>query len=133
MNKIWTKIFAIIILIFSWPVELQARDVYVRLSNSGSYAIGITEGMLTMTDAEGRLANLGDSAQISVSNGYVNIMGFSFLMPVRITGTGLLQFKDRTYRGAFLITQRAGLLNVLDVEQYLCGVLPAEVGANWHE
>ncbi|MBQ7193988.1 MAG: SpoIID/LytB domain-containing protein [Synergistaceae bacterium] len=133
MNKIWTKIFAIIILIFSWPVELQARDVYVRLSNSGSYSIGITEGMLTMTDAEGRLANLGDSAQISVSNGYVNIMGFSFLMPVRITGTGLLQFKDRTYRGAFLITQRAGLLNVLDVEQYLCGVLPAEVGANWHE
>ena len=133
MNKIGTKIFAIIILIFSWPVELQARDVYVRLSNSGSYSIGITEGMLTMTDAEGRLANLGDSAQISVSNGYVNIMGFSFLMPVRITGTGLLQFKDRIYRGAFLITQRAGLLNVLDVEQYLCGVLPAEVGANWHE
>ena len=132
MNNIRTKFFAIIILILSLPLEVQARDIYVRLSNSGSYSIGITQGMLTMTDAEGRLANIGDSAEISVSGGYVNIMGNSFLMPVRISGSGLLQFKGRTYRGAFLITQRAGLLNVLDVEQYLCGVLPAEVGANWH-
>ncbi|MBR1658448.1 MAG: SpoIID/LytB domain-containing protein [Synergistaceae bacterium] len=85
-----------------------------------------------MTDAEGRLANLGDSAQITASGSYVNIMGNSFLMPVRISGAGLLQFKGRSYRGAFLITQRAGLLNVIDVESYLCGVLPAEVGANWH-
>lgn len=132
MNHIRTKIFAVIILTLLWPLELHARDVYVRLSNSGSYSIGITQGMLTMTDAEGRLANIGDTAQLSVSGNNVSIMGISFLMPVRISGSGLLQFKGRTYRGAFLITQRAGLLNVLDVEQYLCGVLPAEVGANWH-
>ena len=119
--------------ILSWPCETLARDVYVRLSNSGSYSIGITHGMLTMTDAEGRLANLGESTEITASNGYVMIMGNAFPMPVRISGAGLLQFKDRTYRGAFLITQRAGLLNVIDVEAYLCGVLPAEVGANWHE
>ena len=118
--------------ILSWPCEVHARDIYVRLSNSGSYSIGITQGMLTMTDSEGRLANLGDSAQISVNGSYAVIMGNSFLMPIRISGAGLLQFKDRTYRGAFMITQRAGLLNVIDVEAYLCGVLPAEVGANWH-
>ena len=132
MIDIWRKIFAFALLILSWTFEAEARDVYVRLSNSGSYSIGITQGMLTMTDAEGRLANLGESAQISVSGGYVSIMGNTFLMPVRISGSGLLQFKGRTYRGAFLITQKGGLLNVLDVEQYLCGVLPAEVGANWH-
>lgn len=132
MIHIRTKIFAFILAFISWPCEALARDVYVRLANSGSYSIGITQGMLTMTDAEGRLANIGESAQISVSGGYVVIMDNEFLMPVRISGAGLLQFKGRTYRGAFLITQRAGLLNVLDVEQYLCGVLPAEVGANWH-
>ena len=133
MINIQSRIFVIIALILSWPFESFARDVYVRLSNSGSYSIGISQGMLTMTDAEGRLANLGDSAEISVSNGNVMIMGNAFLMPVRISGAGLLQFKGRSYRGAFLITQRAGLLNVLDVEEYLCGVLPAEVGANWHD
>ena len=132
MIHILRKIFAFALLILSWTFGAEARDVYVRLSNSGSYSIGITQGMLTMTDAEGRLANLGDSAQISASGGYVSIMGNTFLMPVRISGSGFLQFKGRTYRGAFLITQKGGLLNVLDVEQYLYGVLPAEVGANWH-
>ncbi len=127
-----SKFFVIIAFILTWPCESFARDVYVRLSNSGPYSIGISQGMLTMTDAEGRLANLGDSTEITVNNGYAVIMGNNFLMPVRISGSGLLQFKGRTYRGAFLITQRAGLLNVVDVEDYLCGVLPAEVGANWH-
>ncbi len=119
--------------ILTWPCETFARDVYVRLSNSGNYSIGISQGMLTMTDAEGRLANLGESTEISTSGGYAVIMGNSFLMPVRISGAGLLQFKGRSYRGAFLITPRAGLLNVIDVEAYLCGVLPAEVGAEWHK
>ena len=118
--------------VFLFSTEAFARDVYVRLSGAGSYSIGITQGNLVMTDAEGKLANLTDSARISVSGGYANIMGISFLMPVRITGTGFLKFNGKTYRGAFLITQRGGLLNVLDVEQYLCGVLPAEVGASWH-
>ena len=127
-----SKFFVIIAFILTWPCESFARDVYVRLSNSGPYSIGISQGMITMTDAEGRLANLGDSTEITVNNGYAVIMGNNFLMPVRISGSGLLQFKGRTYRGAFLITQRAGLLNVVDVEDYLCGVLPAEVGANWH-
>ncbi|MBR0095361.1 MAG: SpoIID/LytB domain-containing protein [Synergistaceae bacterium] len=112
--------------------RLEARDVYVKLSGSGSYAIGITSGNLTMSDAEGRIANLGDSATISVSNGNAVIMGHSFLMPVRITGPGLLKFAGKSYRGAFLITQRGGLLNVVELENYLCGVLPAEVGASWH-
>ena len=113
--------------------KTEARDVYVKLSGAGSYSIGITQGNLVMTDAEGRLANLGDSAQITVSNGNVNIGGHAFMMPVRITGEGFLKFNGRNYRGAFLITQRGGLLNAIDLEQYLCGVLPAEVGASWHE
>ncbi len=111
--------------------EAHARDVYVRLSGSGSYSIGITQGNLVMTDSEGRLANLGDSTAIKVSGNNAVIMGHAFMMPVRITGEGFLMFNGKTYRGAFLITQRGGLLNVLDVEQYLCGVLPAEVGASW--
>lgn len=132
MIDIRIRIFVIMAFVLTWPGESFARDVYVRLSNSGSYSIGITEGMLTMTDSEGRLANLGDSAEISVSGGYAVIMGHQFLLPVRISGAGLLQHKGRMYRGAFMITPRAGLLNVIDVESYLCGVLPAEVGANWH-
>ncbi len=122
---------ALVAILFHTAGTVEARDIYVRLSSSGNYSIGITAGNLVMTDAEGRLANLADSAKISVSGSYAVIGGLSFLMPVRLTGTGFLKFNGKTYRGAFLITQRGGLLNVLDVEQYLCGVLPAEVGASW--
>ena len=129
--RTYIKTLLILFLIFNVS-EIEARDVYVKLSGASAFNIGITSGNLAMTDAEGRLANLGDSANISVSNGSVNILGHSFFMPVRISGTGLLKFNGKTYRGTFLITQRGGLLNVVDLENYLCGVLPAEVGASWH-
>ncbi|MBQ7154224.1 MAG: SpoIID/LytB domain-containing protein [Synergistaceae bacterium] len=125
-------IFALV-LFFALPVcELEARDVYVRLSGGSSFNIGVTSGYLTMTDAQGRLINLGDSANLTISGGNVNAGSFSFPLPARIRGDGLLKFNGKTYRGAFMLTQKSGLLNVVDVEQYLCGVLPAEVGATWH-
>ena len=112
------------------PGQVQARDVYVRLSGGSSFSIA-SDGILTMIDAEGRLVNLGDSARLTVSGSNVSAGSFSFPLPAKITATGLLKFNGRSYRGAFLITQKSGLLNVVDVEQYLCGVLPAEVGASW--
>ena len=111
---------------------IEARDIYVKLSGASKFSIGITEGSLVMTDSEGRVNNLGDSATVSVSGAYANISGHSFMLPIRITGNGFLKFNGRTYRGAFLVTAKGGLLNVLNVENYLCGVLPAEVGASWH-
>lgn len=125
------SVFIVIFFLLS-AGEASARDIYVRLSQSGSYSIGTTSGNLAMTDGEGRLANLGTSVQISSAGDRVNIAGHSFFMPIRITTAGFLKFNGKTYRGAFLITQKAGLLNVVDIEQYLCGVLPAEVGASWH-
>ena len=126
------NLFVIVLIIALSAKESFARDIYVRLSTAKKFSIGITDGNLIMTDPEGRISNLGGSANISVSGQNVIIGGYSFPMPVRITGTGFLKFNGKNYRGAFLITQRAGLLNVLDIEQYLYGVLPAEVGANWH-
>ena len=126
----YALIFAALILILDANI-IEARDVYVKLSGASSFSIGSTAGNLTMVDAEGRLANLGESVNISVSDGQAQISRFSFPLPIRITSAGLLKFKDRTYRGSFLITQKAGLLNAVDVEYYLCGVLPAEVGASW--
>ncbi len=126
----FVAIFAILFVCVSFDAAF-ARDVYVKLSQAGKYSIGITNGNIAMTDAEGRLSNLGTSTVISVSGNTANIAGNVFNLPLRLTGQGFLKFNGRTYRGTFLITQRAGLLNVLDVEQYLYGVLPAEVGASW--
>ena len=104
----------------------------MKLSGGSRFSIGVTQGILSITDANGSAVNAGDSTVISVSGNSANVSGFTFTLPIRITGPGYLKFNGRTYRGSFLITQRAGLLNVVNIEQYLYGVLPAEVGANWH-
>ena len=130
-RKKFFTIILLIIIVFLNDSILEARDIYVKLSGASKFTIGITEGSLSMTDHEGRLANLGDSASISVSGAYANIDGNSYMLPVTITGPGFLKFNGRTYRGAFLVSSRGGLLNVLDIENYLYGVLPAEVGASW--
>ena len=124
-------VLAVVFLFLSFS-RTEARDIYVRLSQAGSYNIGITEGNIAMTDGEGRLSNLGSGARISVSGNSANISGNSFSLPLKLSGGGFLTFNGRSYRGTLMITQKAGLLNVVDVEQYLYGVLPAEVGASWH-
>ena len=124
-------VFVLVLLLLS-ANDLEARDIYVRLSQSGSYSVSTTSGTIAMTDGEGRLANLGDGAKITTAGNKASISGNSFLLPLRLSTPGYLKFNGRTYRGSFLITQKAGLLNVVDIEQYLYGVLPAEVGASWH-
>ena len=126
----YALIYAVLVLLLHTNI-LEARDIYVKLSGASSFSIESTAGNLSMVDAEGRIANLGESVNISVSDGNARISSYYFPLPIRITNNGLLKFKDRTYRGSFLITQKAGLLNAVDVEYYLCGVLPAEVGATW--
>ena len=85
---------------------------------------------MTLVDSRGKSMRLEGTAALRVSGGHLNVGKAAFSLPVRITGTGLMRFNNRKYRGHFLITGH-GLLNVLDIEQYLRGVLPAEVGASW--
>ena len=130
MNRRITLIIIAIIILTAPPS--YARDIYVKLSGGSKFSIGVTQGTLTITDANGSAVGAGESTVISVSGGVASVSGFSLNLPLRITGPGYLKFNGRTYRGSFLITQRAGLLNVVNIEQYLYGVLPAEVGASWH-
>ena len=106
-----------------------ARDIYVRLSQAGSFTIA-SDGNMTLS-GKGKNLALGKSASLSVKGSKVTVGKTSLALPVHITSMGLLRFNGRQYRGTFMVTQKAGLLNVLDIEQYLRGVLPAEVGADW--
>lgn len=126
------RVVLVILAIMLFATPSNARDIYVKLSGGSRFSVAVTQGNLTLIDANGSVMNTGSSAQISVSGNTANVGGLSLAMPLRVTGPGFLKFNGRTYRGSFVITQRAGLLNVVNLEQYLYGVLPAEVGANWH-
>ena len=51
-------------------------------------------------------------------------------------GLNVFSFSNKRYRGDLLIENRNGkldLINVIDVEQYLCGVVGAEMGMGAHD
>ena len=123
------RVFAVSLFCLLLAPAASARDIYVRLSQAGSFTIA-SDGNMTLS-GKGKNLALGKSASLSVKGGNVTVGKTSLALPVHITSTGLLRFNGRQYRGAFMVTQKAGLLNVLDIEQYLRGVLPAEVGADW--
>lgn len=118
-----------LLLLVQLPTGAEARDIYVRLSAAGSYTVA-SDGAMVLVDGGGKAHPLGNPAALRVTGGRLLAGKAAFALPVRITGGGLMRFNNRRYRGAFLITSR-GLLNVLDLEDYLRGVLPAEVGASW--
>ncbi len=130
----WIKKFLFVIILLCLSENFAyARNIYVRLSNSGRYAISTTKGNLIMTDAENRVANLTDEVVVHVKNGKAHISDNDFNLPVEFSSSeGLLKFDGRAYRGTFLISTREALLNIVELENYLCGVLPAEVGSSWH-
>ena len=115
--------------LLSCSVCSEARDAYVRLAAGGTFVVEGERG-LSLLAGGNRERELGRSATITLRDGRVVVGKHAFPLPARILSSGLLRFKGRSYRGDFLLT-RSGLLNVLDLEDYLRGVLPAEVGAKW--
>ncbi|MBR1419185.1 MAG: hypothetical protein IJ576_09500, partial [Synergistaceae bacterium] len=106
-----------------------ARDIYVKLGG-GNVNIASDGDMILAANNAGAV-QIGRSANLNIAGANVSVNGRTFALPVKITSSGLLKFNGRSYRGAFVVTQKAGLLNALDLELYLRGVLPAEVGAAW--
>lgn len=118
-----------LLLALALPKPAEARDIYVRLSSGGTFSVASDHSM-TLT-AEGHSFSLGKSASLTLKGGKVTVGKYAFSLPARVTSPSLLRFNKKRYRGSFLLTQKGGLLNVLDIEHYLRGVLPAEVGSDW--
>jgi stage II sporulation protein D len=85
---------------------------------------------MTLTDSAGKNHSLKKSAVLTRSGASAVAEKNRYPLPARISSTGLLGYNGRKYRGTFLITQSFVLINVLDVESYVQGVVPAEAGSN---
>lgn len=109
----------------------DARDIYVRLADTPSSMAISSSGGLTVVDAARKTSTPGTSIVLKRSGSSVVIGNTKHALPLRISGSGLLGYNSRKYRGEFLVTREFVLINVLDVEDYIRGVLPAEVGAGW--
>ena len=117
--------------VFGVARTAEARDIYVRLADKPGSMNITSDGNITLIDGAQKSHGLGKNVVLSRSGNTALAGKNKYPFPIRISGTGLLGYNKRKYRGEFLITKEFVLINKLDVEDYLRGVLPAEVGAKW--
>jgi stage II sporulation protein D len=86
---------------------------------------------MTLTDSGQKNHNLGKAAVLTRSGASAAIGKSKVSLPSRIASPGLFGFNGRKYRGELLVTREFVLINVLDVEDYIKGVLPVEASAKW--
>ncbi|MDR1375906.1 MAG: SpoIID/LytB domain-containing protein, partial [Synergistaceae bacterium] len=117
------------ILVFTRCAE--SRDIYVRLADHPPSVTLTSDGAMTLVDAAKKNHGLGKSAVLTRSGSSVVVGKQKYPLPATISGSKLLGFNDRQYRGNFFVTKEFVLINVVDVENYIRGVLPAEVSPKW--
>jgi stage II sporulation protein D len=124
-------LIALISSIFLFPRRAEARDIYVRLADRPPSVSITSDGEMTLVDAAKKSHGLGKSAVLTRSGASVAVAKNKYPLPAYISSSGLLGFNGRKYRGKFFVTKEFVLINALDVEDYVRGVLPAEASANW--
>lgn len=115
------------------PVD--ARTIAVALSKGQRTVAVSSSSPMTATDGKGKKHSLGKAATLASSGkGALKAGKASMSLPVTITAKSPLAFNGRRYRGTFrVISSGAGitLVNALDLEDYLRGVLKMEVNPAW--
>jgi stage II sporulation protein D len=129
-------LFCLFFFFLSWAFGRcsEARNIYVRLADKPPRILLTSEKPITLTDGSKKKYSLGKSVTLIRSGSSVTVGKNKYPLPLSVSSGGLLGFNGRKYRGEFLVTKGFVLINVLDVEDYLRGVLPAEASSRWpHE
>ena len=113
----------------------EARMVSVGLSIGKASIQVSSSSSITATDAGGKRHSIGTSAVFrSSGKGSASLGSRTFHLPVTLSSGHPLSFNGRRYRGTFRIlggNSGITLVNVLDLEDYLRGVLKMEVNPAW--
>ena len=135
-QRLRVPFFALIFLFMLFPsFRADARMVSVGLSIGQSTLKISSASAMTVTDGAGKRHSIGGTAEFRAAGaGTVKAGNHSFRLPVTISGKAPLSFNGRRYRGTFrIISSGSGitLVNVLDLEEYLRGVLKMEINPSW--
>ncbi|MDR1915760.1 MAG: SpoIID/LytB domain-containing protein [Synergistaceae bacterium] len=105
--------------------------------------IGIADGVksgkisgkgLVLTDAKGTKVSLGDGSVIAVSGNGISAAKKNLTLPVRVSAKGGLGWENVRYRGSLSLVRGGGgftVVNELDLESYLRGILKMEMNPEW--
>jgi len=124
------KITLICLFLLLDAVISEALDIRVKLSDAGRFSIS-SNAAITLTDGANKSHSLGKSVSLTVSGGAVTVAGKKYSLPATLKSSSPIRFNGYRYRGTLRIARNGDLINVLNVEDYLRGVLKAESNPNW--
>ena len=110
------------------------KEVSVLLEHEASQGTISGVGM-RMTDAGGAEAVLSGTHNIHKIGGTrISAGGRTFKMPLKISSENLMKYNGTSYSGTFILKNSANgftVSNVTDLEEYLRGVIKAEMDPRW--
>ena len=91
---------------------------------------------LTLRDAKGATLSVGNGAAVSAAGSAVRVGNKTLALPVKVTAKSGLGWAQTRYRGTLTLI-RAGskftVVNEVDLENYLRGILKIEMNPEWHQ
>ncbi|SMG08897.1 SpoIID/LytB domain-containing protein [Dethiosulfovibrio salsuginis] len=133
MKTVILKFIAMSFLIAFLGSGLEASEINVGIGVNLSFGELSSSSTMTMTDKKGARIS-GKNLKFSVSGKSVIVSGKAFTPPLQIRSSSPIVYNKRPYLGFFKVTLSRGRLfvvNVIDVESYLRGVLKMEVNPGW--
>ena len=125
---------AAIIFVLLWSVPASAREITVLLKQRVTQGAIGGQGVV-LTDARGMYTKpFNGTFKISYSNGAMKAGKVTYKLPVTMkSGSGVV-VDGVKYKGALVIERNGNglnLVNKVDVEEYLKGVLKSEMSPSW--
>lgn len=126
-------IFFSLISLFIWGGTSEASTIRIGLaSKSGSVVLSSASSMVAKGKNGAKVS--GKRLAVTVSGGYLTAAGKKMTSPVEVTSSSPINYDKKNYLGKFSLLAQSGkitVVNVLDVESYLRGVLKMEANPEW--
>jgi stage II sporulation protein D len=141
MKRLMSYFFAILLfeaasfLFMPSCLEASSRQVRIGLETGVLSGKIDSSSAVRVSDASGGFFSPGSGANVEFAGGEILVNGKRVSLPASFESSqGFLRWNGKPYRGSILLVpHRNGfsVVNVLDVESYLRGVLKIEVNPNW--
>ncbi|MGD9666316.1 MAG: SpoIID/LytB domain-containing protein [Synergistaceae bacterium] len=129
--------FIVIFSLFFLPSEAYSviKEVSVLLEKGASGG-SLSGTGIKFTDSDGKESVLSGTVTIQKrGSGEISAGSNTFKMPLKAVSDSPMKYNGRAYRGCFLFKNSSNgfkVTNIVDLEQYLRGVVKAEMNPKWH-
>ncbi|MCF4113647.1 MULTISPECIES: SpoIID/LytB domain-containing protein [Dethiosulfovibrio] len=133
ITVLFLTVISFVSLYFASPI-LASRNIKVGLGEGKSTVSLYSSAPLKASDKSGTVLSGKKGLSFSVSGHRLMCQGRSMVSPVTVVSSSPIVYEKRPYLGSFSLISiggRLSVVNVLDIESYLRGVLKMEANPKW--